>query len=191
MGRAAAKPGIMQERTLAQIIENFYLRGSDAAYVHKRGYRIQRWSYRQIADAAQQMARELQSRGIRPGERIFLWGENCAEWVISFFACVLRGAVVVPMDHTASLEFSQRVCEQVDARLCLCSSQHPQIDPLLPVLSFENLSELLKRHSKTPLPLPDIKSLDTVEIVFTSGTTADPKGVVLSHKNILTNLEPL
>ncbi len=186
-----AETGIMQERTLAQIVENFYLRGSDTAYVYRRGYRIQRWSYRQIADAAHQMARELDSRGIRPGDNIFLWGENCAEWVISFFACILRGAVIVPMDNTASEKFAQRVCNQAGARLCICSSQKPKIGPHMPTLSFENLQELLNRHSTTPLPLPEIRSLDAVEIVFTSGTTADPKGVVLSHKNILANLEPL
>ena len=50
----------MQERTLAQIVDNFYLRGSDTAYVHRRGYRIQRWTYRQSADAVQHWTLPLQ-----------------------------------------------------------------------------------------------------------------------------------
>ncbi len=181
----------MKEQTLAQIVENFYVRGADIAYVRRRGYRIQRWSYRQIADSSYRLARELQERGIGPGDKVFLWGEDCAEWVISFFACVLRGAVLVPMDRTCSLEFAQRVCRQVDVCLCICSLGQPQIDPCIPILTLEALPEMLARHSPIPPPLPDLKSQDTVEIVFTSGTTADPKGVILSHRNILTNLNPL
>jgi long-chain acyl-CoA synthetase len=181
----------MKERTLAQIVENFRLRKSDIAYVCRRGYRTQKWSYQQIADSACQLAGELQHRGIGPKDKVFLWGEDCAEWVISFFACVLRGAVVVPMDRGASPEFAKRVCRLVTARLCLCSRELSQIDTSLPVIVFERLNEILNRHPRTPPPLPDLKSEDAVEIVFTSGTTADPKGVVISHKNILANLDPL
>jgi long-chain acyl-CoA synthetase len=182
---------MMKEQTLARIVEQFRLRGADTAYVCRRGYRTLRWTYRQIAETAYQLARELEERGIGPGDRVFLWGEDCAEWVISFFACVLRGAIVVPMDRTSSLEFAQKVCGQIDARLCICSRAQPQVSPSLPVLALEHLPELLARHPRTPPWLPELKDQDTVEIVFTSGTTADPKGVVLTHKNILTNLEPL
>jgi long-chain acyl-CoA synthetase len=181
----------MKERTLADIVENFYARGADTAYVHRRGYRVLRWSYRQVADAARRLARELLERGIGPGDRVFLWGEDCPEWVVSFFACVLRGAVVVPMDRTASPEFAQRVCRQVDAKLCIGSREQPGIDSSIPTITFDTFAQLLTRQSAAPLPMPDLKSQDTAEIVFTSGTTADPKGVVLSHRNILANLEPL
>ncbi len=179
------------ERTLAQLVENFYALGAERAYVQRRGYRVSRWSYRQVAETIYKLGRELFDREIGRGDKVLLWGEDCAEWVIAFFACVLRGAVVVPMDRIASPEFVQRVCRQVDARLCICSREQPQIDPSLPNLVFENFPPMLARHSRAPFAAADLKSQDTVEIVFTSGTTADPKGVVISHKNILTNLEPL
>jgi len=181
----------MKEQTLVQIVENFHRRGSEAAFACRRGYRIVRWSYGQVADSAYSLAEELTRLGVGRGDRIIIWGEDSAEWVISFFACVLCGAVVVPMDRTASLEFVQRVHRQVESRLCIGSREQPAIDPLLPFIAFEDLPELLSARSRPQISLPELDGQDTVEIVFTSGTTAEPKGVVLSHKNILTNLNPL
>ncbi len=181
----------MGEPTLARIVEKFYLRGSETAYRYRRGYRNLEWSYRQVAKTAYQLARELRQYGIKPGDRIFIWGEDCAEWVISFLGSVLSGAIVVPMDRSASTDFAARVCRQVNARLCMGSRDNPKLDPDLPVFDFENLRDLVSHQSETALRLPDAKAEDTVEIVFTSGTTAEPKGVVLTHKNILANLQPL
>lgn len=182
---------MMEEQTLVRIVENFHRRGPETAFVCGRGYRVVRWSYRRVAELAFQLAEEMADRGIARGDRVILWGDDCAEWVVSFFACVLRGAVVVPMDRAAALDFVRRVCHQVEPRLCLASREQPRLDPLLPTIDFENLPDLLARHSPSPGPLPELRGEDTVEIVFTSGTTADPKGVVLSHRNILTNLLPL
>ena len=181
----------MTEQTLAHIVDNFHSLGSETAYVQRRGLRTVRWSYGQVARCIRQLARELAERGIGPGDRVFLWGEDCAEWVVSFFACVLRGASVVPADRAAGLEFLRRVHGQVEARLCICSEGQNRIDPSLDVLTFDSFSDLPARHSSAPLSSPELSSRDTVEIVFTSGTTAEPRGVVLSHKNIFANLEPL
>jgi long-chain acyl-CoA synthetase len=180
-----------KELTLADIVTNFQRLGPATAYVSRRGYRIQRWSYRQVADGAYRMACELQRRGIVPGNTILLWGDDCAEWVSSFFGCVLSGAVVVPMDRSASVDFVRRICRQVNVRCCICSRVLPQTDPSLPRLDFECLGESAQPISLDALRLPHLNDEDTVEIVFTSGTTADPKGIVLSHRNILANLEPL
>ncbi len=168
-----------------------YGRGSECAYVHRRGYRTFRWSYRQICESAFQFARELEARSIGEGQRVFVWGDDCAEWVVAFLGCVLRGAVVVPMDRIASPEFARRVYGQVGASLCVCSQDLVVHGPEWPTLILEDLPHSLARRSVDPYPCPGVSRGDPIEIVFTSGTTAEPKGVVISHGNVLANLEPL
>src|ERR1700727_3130827 len=109
----------MPRATLLEYLDNFRRHASEPAYVHRRGYRVQHWSYGDVLAAAYRFARELESRGIGHDDKVLLWGENCAEWIAAFFGCVLRGAVVVPIDKIAAPDFAQRVAQQVDARLCV------------------------------------------------------------------------
>src|ERR1035441_9789101 len=82
------------------------------------------FTYGQVLEMALRFCPELEERRIGKGERVMLWGENCAEWVAVFFGCALRGVVVVPMDDGASAEFVLRVSRQVEARLWICSRRH-------------------------------------------------------------------
>ena len=179
----------MARTTILEYLDNFRRHAREVAYVHRRGYRTQRWTYGEVLGTAYRFARELESRAIGKDDKVLLWGENCAEWIAAFFGCLLRGAIVVPVDKIATSDFAQRIAQQVDAKLCV-SSPHSQISGLA-TLHLETLSQEIARHSDERVaPLPLTRD-DIVQIVFTSGTTAEPRGVVISHGNILANLEPL
>jgi long-chain acyl-CoA synthetase len=179
----------MKRRALAECLSQFLERGEECAYAQHLGYRTVRWTYRQVARTAFQFARELEARDIAKGDRVVLWGPNSAEWVAAFFGCTLRGAVVVPMDNAATPDFAFRVHRQVDAKLLVCSRQHTRQST--PSLILEDLPETLAHHSPAPYPAAEIDLADTLEVVFTSGATTEPKGVVITHGNVLANIAPL
>jgi len=179
----------MERHSLADYLPHFLRNGNESAYLQRRGYRTVRWPYRQVAQKAFQFARELETRGIAKGDRVLLWGPNSAEWVVVFLGCALRGVVVVPIDDVATSEFVLRVHHQVVAKLLVSSREH--VLPSLPAIILQELCETLAHHSSTPYPATPVDPSDTLQIVFTSGTTAEPKGVVISHGNVLANVAPL
>lgn len=179
----------MARITILEYLDNFGRHAREIAYVHRRGYRTQRWTYGNVLTTAYRFARELDARNIRQNEKVLIWGENCAEWIAVFFGCLLRGVIVVPVDKIASPDFAQRIAQQVDAKLCVGSAQN-QIQGL-EFFRLETLSDTLATRSASPLAPPALARDSIVQIVFTSGTTAEPRGVVITHGNILANLEPL
>jgi long-chain acyl-CoA synthetase len=155
------------------------------------------FTYGQVLEMAVRFAGDLESRGIGKGERVMLWGENCAEWVAAFFGCALRGVVVVPMDDGASGEFAGRVAGQVGARLWVCSRRHAAegiAETPIVVLEEIKIPTSRKGSEKWDTPAPSFAAVgrdDILQIVFTSGTTAEPRGVVITHGNVLANVAPL
>jgi long-chain acyl-CoA synthetase len=164
----------------------------EIAVARQRGLRVERWSYGRLARTAFQFARELETRGIGKGDRVLFWGENCPEWIAAFFGCLLRGAIAVPLDEQSAPDFVHRVQRQVEARLLLCGDEQARhfIDQP-PALRFDQLAEAVGRHSTAPYQDEKIGADDLAEIIFTSGTTAEPKGVRLTHRNLLANITPL
>jgi len=179
----------MARASILEYLDNFRRHAGEAAYVFRRGYRVQRWSYGEVLHGTYRFSRALEARGIGKGDKVLLWGENCAEWVEVFFGCLLRGVIVVPIDQIATSDFAARVSQQVDAKLCV-GSLHRAV-PGSAHVELDNLREELAEYSDSPVPFAGITRNDIVEIVFTSGTTAEPRGVVITHGNILANLEPL
>ncbi len=180
----------MRHRSLLDLLAYFEKHQSAVAYAHPLGYRTARWSYGDVLATARRFARELEARGVAPGERVLLWGENRAEWVAAFWGCLLRGAVVVPMDRIAAPGFVQRVVEQIQPKLCVVSREQVGLTAR-PSLLLDDLRGTVSPHSDAPLESPPAERADTAQIIFTSGTTATPRGVVLTHGNLLANLEPI
>lgn len=182
----------MQERrTIADYLDTFVRLGDNPAYVQRQGLRRVCQTYRQVAELAFRFARELEGRAIGKGDRVLLWGPNLAEWTSVFLGCALRGVIVVPMDDVASPDFSQRVVRQVGASLVVTSAAHFQDINAAPHLVLESLGQALDHHSPAPCKGVTIGPQDILQIIFTSGATAEPKGVVISHANVLANIAPL
>lgn len=179
----------MPRKSIADYLKDFERRGGEPAFAEQSGYRTNRWTYRDVAETAYRFASELNTRKIRKGDRIMLWGPNSAAWVAAFFACANRGVIAVPMDDGASADFALRVFRQVDAKLLVCSRH--DLQPGLECVFFEDLRERVMAHSTATLERESVSPDDPLEIVFTSGTTAEPKGVVITHGNVLANIAPL
>jgi long-chain acyl-CoA synthetase len=184
----------MEERSsVAGFLGEFHRHAGEFAYIQKKGYRLERWSYGRVVSAAVDFAKRLESLGIGRGDRILLWGENCAEWVAAFFGCALRGVVIVPIDDGSAVDFAMRVFEQVHAKLLVTSARHIRECAQAGFsVNGWRLGDLGRAGSVgDPLPASATGRDDILEIVFTSGTTADPRGVVITHGNVLANIAPL
>jgi long-chain acyl-CoA synthetase len=155
------------------------------------GYRTHQYSYADVGAAARRFAARLHAHGVRKGDKVVLWGENRPEWIAALWGCLLRGVVVVPIDYRASADLLERVRAIVDARLVITGDEVPPVTPPPGVTTWA-LGGVLAPGPAAPEPPPVIIERDDVaEIIFTSGATADPKGVVITHRNILANIVPI
>lgn len=180
----------MARTNLASFVDDFAARGDEIAFVHWPGLRPVRWSYARLAQACWRFAGELESRGIGHGDRVVIWGRNSPEWVVAFYGALLRGAVAVPLDDGCAADFALRVANQVVPKLLVGASGR-SLGNAIPALGLDSLEDEIGRHPSTRVDAADLLPSDLAQIVFTSGTTAEPRGVVITHANVLSNLEPL
>jgi long-chain acyl-CoA synthetase len=177
--------------SLASLVADFRHHAQDVAVVSRLGLRQQATTYSELLHLTGRFAAGLQRRDIKKGDRVLLWGENGAPWIAAFFGCVLRGVVAVPIDTGGSADFAEKVCRDVQPRLITGSTGHiTGLDPETPKLAFEDFQSMLPERGDTA-PVIDLSERDTLQIIFTSGTTGDPKGVVHTHHNVLASLRPI
>ena len=163
--------------------------GGRDALLFKPAFRYQRWSYSRLWEESGRVASMLQQRGLKKGDQAVLWGPNCPQWVLAFFGCIRAGVVLVPLDVRSAPDYVERVLSRTEAAVAFTSRFTPKgdVDLGIPEIAFEELEGLIEG-----LPQPEeveIAPDDLAEIMFTSGTTGDPKGVMLTHRNLLANIE--
>ncbi len=184
---------------LATLVDEWRGARGDTAVVAHRGNRALRTGYTELAELAGRFSADLRLRGVGCGDRVVLWGENSAEWIAAFFGCALCGALAVPLDAAGTTEFAERVIAEVAPRLVVGDpGALARLDPLrMGVLAGPPVCLSLPEMRSWMPREPDFRvdpavGLETpVQIVFTSGTTSEPKGVVHTHRNILASVGPI
>jgi long-chain acyl-CoA synthetase len=156
--------------------------------IYDDGFRSRRYTYSEVAQAASAFARRLQEADIERGGKVLLWSENRAEWVVALWGCLLAGAVAVPVDYRSSPDFLLRIRQTVASRLLLIGED---VQPPASSLDFV-VWRLAEIEWNGPPQSPVAAAPDDIaEIIFTSGATAEPKGVLIRHRNVLANIVPV
>jgi fatty-acyl-CoA synthase len=165
-----------------------------------------RWSYSELNERVDALARGLVAAGLRAGDRLGLWSPNCAEWVLVQFATAKTGVVLVnvnPAHRTTELAFALRQsgCRMLVAARSFKTSDYAamiaQVRGQLPdlervvLLGSHEWEALAAGEQATARELraraDALQFDDPINIQYTSGTTGVPKGATLSHHNILNN----
>ncbi len=156
--------------------------------VHDDGFRTRTFSYDEVSRAARGFAARLAASGVGKGDKVVFFSENRPEWIVAFWGCLLSGVIVVPIDYRSSPDFLARVARIVAARIVLVGHEVPPVPATvgLPIWTLTDLD-----WSDGTAPTVSIVRDDVAEIIFTSGATADPKGVMITHRNVLANIVPV
>lgn len=162
-------------------------------FVEKQKYRTKIWTFNDLFEKTNQAVEYLDNMHLKKGDKIVICAPNSPYWATLFFACAIKGIVVVPLDMNSSSEFIKKAMGQTKPKFIFISkfmAQAPDIKSNK-VYIEDFKSDLSSALAAKPVRDIDIKPDDILLIAYSSGSTGDPKGVILTHKNICANIHSL
>jgi long-chain acyl-CoA synthetase len=176
---------------IAQLLEQADREHGCALAIKMRsGLSLEKCTYHQLWTQARRTACFLQQRGMKKGDRVLLCAPNSPTWVIVYLGTLVAGGVVVPLDVRSTQDFVEKVAKQTEpvsaifARSTLGAAQGLTV-PRLVIEDLPGLLYSMSAESRIPQSMAD----DLAAIMYTSGTTGEPKGVMLTHRNLTANVE--
>jgi long-chain acyl-CoA synthetase len=174
-------------QTLIDLFNTFEGLGDKTAFVNRTGVRRLVVSYRAFHNLVLKMAQLLAENGVSAGDKVLLWGPNSSWWAVAYWGIMVRGAIAVPVDFMSDLARADSIRTLTKATINLQSRYKAERISSGITLLLEDLQYLLEDIQpigERASPAPD----DTAQLIYTSGTTGNPKGVILTHNNLVANM---
>jgi long-chain acyl-CoA synthetase len=159
------------------------------------------YTYRETLSRVKKIGSYLKKRGFAPGGRAAVLGENCPEWMFSHLGILWAGGTVVPLDSRATPSEWAHLMRHSESKFLFVSSAFYEditelketIPTLQEIVSFDgngqsSLPYIFESFDEPPEPEDRVRD-DIAVIIYTSGTTGTSKGVMLTHGNLLANIE--
>ena len=145
----------------------------------------ERWTYAAFASRCDRQAHALHALGVRPGDRVAWLCGNTHELLEAYFGVLLAGAVLLPLNLRLSAPELRFCVDDADARILFRHPDQVDLDHAIDTVTVgEELETLLAAQPSSPFEPGPIDESAPAELFYTSGTTGDPKGVVLTHRNL-------
>ena len=196
-------------RNILQIVESSAQQFGDKPYLlfsystSRVEQACEELSFSELAKTVRQAARFFVNEGVRPGDRVALHMRSCIDFIVCLFGIAACGAIAVPVNDQSAPDEVRYVLKKTTPCLVICEHQFlsmyetfkkqesPFISRIIPGRCLNNANTAssfrseIASFSSAEFESPSIHECDTAEILFTSGTTAHPKGVELSHANLI------
>jgi long-chain acyl-CoA synthetase len=174
-------------QTLIDLFGTFAALGDKTVFVNRTGVRRLVVSYREFNDLSLRMACLLEQRGVVAGDRVLIWGPNSSWWAVAYWGIIIRGAIAVPVDFMSDPVRAGTIRRLTKSKVVIQSRVKPERIGKAVSLMLEDLQYLLEDIA----PIVEIAAAapeDIAQLIYTSGTTGNPKGVILSHRNLIANM---
>ncbi len=183
---------------LTDIFESF--RDNDnVCFIYRTEIRRFVVKYGEFYEQCLKLAGYLKDNGISKGDRVCIWAPNSPYWARVYWALVQIGAIVVPIDFISDRKRAETIIKSSNPKMIFQSVykterySQDELDEMVDNCMCVDIEDVDKITAQTDVykNQEDISSEDIVEIVYTSGTTGNPKGVVLKHKNLVANIKQI